>query len=105
MSRFSEKPVTGTSAMERAERLKAALRAAPRRLLIDGKAVASHSGETFETVNPATGEVLARVARGGAADIDQAVAAARRAFEHRAWRRMSANDRTKLLLRLADLIE
>jgi phenylacetaldehyde dehydrogenase len=97
--------VTGISAIERAERLKAALASAPRHLIIDGKQRPSISGETFEALNPATGEVLARVARGGASDVDLAVAAARRAFENRAWRQMSANDRGNLLLRLADLIE
>ncbi len=93
------------SVTERAERLKQSLAATPQQLLVDGKRVESVSGETFETVNPATGEVLARVARGDAADVDRAVSAARRAFEEPAWRRMSANDRTNLLLRLADLIE
>lgn len=97
--------MTGISAIERAGRLKAAMAAAPRTLLIDGKLTPSISGDTFETLNPATGETLARVSRANAADIDLAVAAARRAFENRAWRQMSANDRTNLLLRLADLIE
>jgi len=97
--------VTGISAIERAGRLKAALAAAPRPLLIDGKLRPSLSGDTFDTLNPATGETLARVARANAADVDLAVAAARKAFENRAWRQMSANDRTNLLLRLADLIE
>ncbi|MDY6949271.1 MAG: aldehyde dehydrogenase family protein, partial [Pseudomonadota bacterium] len=81
------------------------LAAAPQRHLIDGEWVAASSGDTFETIDPATGEVLARVARGTAADIDCAVKAARRAFSNPAWRGMSANDRTKLLLKLADLIE
>ena len=97
--------MTGISAIERAGRLKAALAAAPRPLLIDGKLRPSLSGDTFDTLNPATGETLARVARANAADVDLAVAAARKAFENRAWRQMSANDRTNLLLRLADLIE
>jgi phenylacetaldehyde dehydrogenase len=97
--------VTEISAIETAQRLKTALAANPQRLLIDGKPVPSVSGETFATLNPATGETLAQVARGNAADVDLAVAAARRAFENRAWRQMSANDRANLLLRLADLIE
>lgn len=74
-------------------------------LLIDGRRVAALSGESFATINPATGEEIAQVARGGAADIDRAVAAARRAFENPAWRRMNASDRSLLLYRLADLIE
>ncbi len=97
--------MTGISAIERAERLKAELAAAPRHLLIDGKQRPSISGNVFEALNPATGETLARVARASASDVDLAVAAARRAFENRAWRQMSANDRANLLLRLADLIE
>ncbi len=97
--------MTTVSVIERAASLKRALAASPQELLIDGRRVAAASGETFETLNPATGEVLARVAKGAAADVDRAVVAARRAFEQRAWRQMSANDRTNLLLRLADLIE
>ena len=93
------------SVIERAARLKRELAASSQRLLIDGKRLESVSGETFETLNPATGEVLARVAKGNAADVGLAVDAARKAFEDRAWRRMSAVDRTNLLLRLADLIE
>jgi len=97
--------VTGISAIERAKRLTAQLASAPQHLLIDGKRKAALSGETFEALNPATGETLARVARANAGDVDLAVSSARRAFENRAWRQMSANDRTNLLLRLADLIE
>jgi phenylacetaldehyde dehydrogenase len=97
--------VTVNPVLERAQRLKGTLAATSQRLVIDGKRLESSAGETFETVNPATGEVLARVARGNAADIDLAVAAARRAFEDRAWRTMSAYDRGNLLLKLADLIE
>lgn len=52
----------------------------PKRMLIDGKWVEAASGKTFESINPSTGEVLARVAEGDAEDIDRAVAAARRAF-------------------------
>jgi acyl-CoA reductase-like NAD-dependent aldehyde dehydrogenase len=97
--------VSEISAVQTAERLELALASAPQRHLIDGRWVESSSGETFETLNPATGKVLARAARGNAADVDAAVKAARRAFSNPAWRRMNANDRTKLLLRLADLIE
>jgi aldehyde dehydrogenase (NAD+) len=76
------------------------------RILIDNKWVDSVSGKTFETINPATGEVLAQVAEADAADVDLAVKAARKAFHSKAvWRRMSASERGKLLNRLADLIE
>ncbi len=76
------------------------------KMLIDNKWVDSVSGKTFETINPATGEVLANVAEADAADVDVAVKAARKAFHSKApWRRMSASERGKLLNRLADLIE
>jgi aldehyde dehydrogenase (NAD+) len=76
------------------------------KILIDNKWVTSVSGKTFETVNPATGEVLASVAEADAADVELAVKAARKAFHSKAhWRRMSASERGKLLNRLADLIE
>ncbi|HEX8758038.1 MAG TPA: aldehyde dehydrogenase family protein [Steroidobacteraceae bacterium] len=97
--------MSANSVLERAERLKRGLSAAPQRLVVDGKRLESRSGETFDTINPATGEVLARVAKGGSADSDLAVAAARRALELPAWRRMSGYERGNLLLRLADLIE
>lgn len=80
--------------------------AAPRRLLIGGEWVEAASGETFETVNPATEERLTDVARGGEEDIDRAVQAARRAFEEGAhWRRMTPSERGKLIWRIGDLIE
>jgi phenylacetaldehyde dehydrogenase len=79
---------------------------APHKLLIDGQWVESASGETFETINPATEEVLAEVAHGQAEDIDRAVAAARRAFDDDSpWRRMSPSDRGRVIWRIADLIE
>ncbi len=93
------------SAFDIAAKLQAQLLKRPPQLLIDGKFVDAVSGERFDTINPATGEVLASVARGGKADMDLAVKAARRAFENPEWRKMNAMDRTKLLLKLADLIE
>ncbi|MBI4391172.1 MAG: aldehyde dehydrogenase family protein, partial [candidate division NC10 bacterium] len=76
----------------------------PKKMLIDGKWVEAASGKTFETVNPATGEVLASVAEADREDIDRAVKAARRAFEG-PWAKVKPADRQRLLLRLADLIE
>lgn len=73
--------------------------------LIDGNWVPSVSGKTFETINPATEEVIADVAEGDAADIDAAVKAARHAFDKGPWRRMDARERGRLMYRLADLIE
>ena len=63
------------------------------------------SGKTFETINPATEEVIAQVAEGDAADVDLAVEAAREAFENGPWAKMDARDRGRLMYKLADLIE
>src|SRR5688500_2026779 len=73
-------------------------------LLIDGKWVDAESGKTFTTPNPATGEPLAEVAEADKADIDKAVAAARRAFEGK-WSKISARDRGRMLYKLSQLIE
>jgi phenylacetaldehyde dehydrogenase len=76
------------------------------KLLIDGDWVDAAAGETFETINPATEEVLTEVAYGRGEDIDRAVKAARRAFaDDSPWRRMNASDRGRLIWRIADLIE
>ncbi|MGH6942521.1 aldehyde dehydrogenase [Hypericibacter sp.] len=75
------------------------------RAFIDGKYVDAKSGKTFETHNPATGKLLAKVAEGDKADVDLAVAAARRAFESGAWSRRAPRERKKILLKFADLIE
>jgi acyl-CoA reductase-like NAD-dependent aldehyde dehydrogenase len=77
----------------------------PKGMLIGGEWTQAQSGETFDTVNPATGSVLATVASGGAADVDRAVAAARRAFEEPSWADMNPHERTLVLLRIADAIE
>jgi betaine-aldehyde dehydrogenase len=73
-------------------------------LFIDGQWVDAESGKTFATPNPSTGETLAEVAEADKADVDKAVAAARRAFEGK-WSRMSARDRGRLLYKLSQLIE
>jgi len=75
------------------------------KLLIANRWVASESGKTFATINPSTGEEICEVAEAGAADVEQAVRAARLAFEHGPWRSMRASERGRLLYRLADLIE
>ena len=72
-------------------------------LLIDGRRVAAAEGRTFETVNPATGEVFRTVAEAGAEDADRAVRAAARAFED--WSAWTPIQRAKVLYRWADLIE
>ena len=79
--------------------------ATPKKLLIDGKWVPASTGKTFDSIDPATGEVLARVAEGEKADIDLAVKAARRAFESGPWPKMSASERGRVIWKIADLIE
>jgi phenylacetaldehyde dehydrogenase len=74
-------------------------------LLIGGRFVPAASGESFEVENPAKETTIARVAKGGAEDIQRAVAAARQALEDRAWQRMNPSQRGQLLWRLADAIE
>jgi phenylacetaldehyde dehydrogenase len=76
-----------------------------RKMLIDGKWVAAASGACFDVVNPATGDVLARVAEGDGEDIDRAVAAANRAFDTGPWSKMTTSERGRCLWRLADLLE
>ena len=78
--------------------------AAPRKLFIDGQWTDAASGKTFETPNPATGEILANVAEGDAEDINRAVGAARRAFESGPWSRMTPSDRGRLIWKIGDLI-
>lgn len=78
--------------------------ARPQHLLIDGRRVPASSGRTFKSFNPATGQVIAVVAEGGEADVEHAVAAARRAFEG-PWRTMRASERGQILLRWADLLK
>ncbi len=78
---------------------------APRKMLIGGRWVDAASGKTFPTYNPATGEVLARVAEGNKTDADRAVAAARKAFDGGPWRKLTPSERGRLIWKLADLIE
>jgi phenylacetaldehyde dehydrogenase len=75
-----------------------------RPMLIGSEWVQSASGKTFETFNPATGEVLATVAEGGPEDIDRAVTIARETFETHTWTRMKPNERGRIIHRLGDLI-
>src|SRR5262249_61954516 len=76
------------------------------KLMIDGEWVEAASGQTFETLNPATEEALAEIAHGEAEDIDRAVRAARKAFaDDSPWRRMNPSDRGRLIWRVSELIE
>jgi 5-carboxymethyl-2-hydroxymuconic-semialdehyde dehydrogenase len=71
--------------------------------VIDGRSEPSASGATFDTHSPIDNQLLAKVARGDATDVDRAAQAARRAFP--AWRDMPASGRAKLLHQIADAIE
>jgi aldehyde dehydrogenase (NAD+) len=77
----------------------------PKKMLIGGQWVESSTGKRFESLNPATGEVLALVAEGDKEDIDRAVRSARKAFEEGPWNRMTPSERGRLIYKLADLIE
>jgi aldehyde dehydrogenase (NAD+) len=67
--------------------------------------VPAQSGKTLETINPANEEVLALIAEGDKADVDEAVKAARKAFEEGKWRSISPHQRTRYLLKIAELID
>lgn len=75
-----------------------------KRLLIDGRWVSAASGETIDTIDPATGQTIAAIARGAAADVEAAVAAARRAFEG-PWAGWTPFERQRLLLRVQDIVD
>lgn len=74
-------------------------------MLIDGASVDALSGETFDRVSPAHDQVVSRFPRGGAADTDRAVAAARRAVDEGPWPRATGSQRARVLRRVAELIE
>ena len=72
---------------------------------IGGKWIPAASGKTFETIHPATEEVICEVAEGDKEDVDLAVEAARAAFDTGPWSKIDARERGHLMNRLADLIE
>lgn len=74
------------------------------RLLIDGEFVEARSGERFKTYEPATGAVLAQVAKAGSEDLERAVAAARQAFDEGPWPKLPPFERGQVLRRIADRI-
>lgn len=75
------------------------------RLFIGGKWRDAASGKKFETVNPATGKIITRVAEGDRADIDLAVKAARKAFDEGPWRKFSARERGRILWKVSEVLE
>lgn len=76
-----------------------------KKMYINGEWVESVSGQTFDTLNPATGEILATLYEAGPDDVDRAVEAARVAFDNGPWSKMSAAERSRLIYKLADLME
>lgn len=74
-------------------------------LLINGQFVDAASGKTFPTLDPRTGEVIAHIAEGDVEDVNRAVSAARKAFDEGPWPRMTAYERSRIILRFADLLE
>jgi phenylacetaldehyde dehydrogenase len=74
-------------------------------LLIDGEWVEAVDGDPFSSIDPATGETLASVQHAGPADVDRAVRAARAAFDDRRWSGLRPGERTRVLTRIAELIE
>lgn len=76
-----------------------------KKLYVNGDFIESASGKTFKTPNPATGDTLAVVYEGSREDIHKAVMAARLAFDEGPWSRMSGADRSRLMYKLADLME
>jgi acyl-CoA reductase-like NAD-dependent aldehyde dehydrogenase len=72
---------------------------------IDGRFTPAADGRTFATVSPRDGSEIAQVARGGATDIDLAVAAARRAFDRGDWAFADPAQRGRVLVRLAEQLK
>jgi aldehyde dehydrogenase (NAD+) len=79
--------------------------AGKKKLFINGEFIESQSQKTFETYNPATGEVLATVFEANEVDVDLAVKAARKAFDEGPWSKMGSAQRSRLMYKLADLME
>jgi coniferyl-aldehyde dehydrogenase len=75
------------------------------KLFINGEFVDAASGKEFETRDPRTGDVIAKIAEADKEDVDMAVKAAREAFDHGPWPRMSGYERGRILYKFADLIE
>ncbi len=76
----------------------------PVKLLIAGQLIDAAEGETFESINPATGQPWAMVAKAGKEDVDRAVAAARKAFDEGPWPGMPPYQRGRVLAKMADII-
>ena len=77
----------------------------PTGAFIDGRFQVAGSGETFDTVNPANGNVLTRVAACGRVEVDHAVLKARESFEDRRWAGLHPSDRKAVLIKLCKLMK
>ncbi len=77
----------------------------PKKMLIGGKWVEAKSGKTFDVYDPATDQVVAQAAEGEAADVELAVAAARKAFDQGPWSKMGGSERSRLIWKIGELIE
>jgi aldehyde dehydrogenase (NAD+) len=75
------------------------------KVVIGGELADAASGETFDSIDPSTGETFATVAKGGAEDVRRAVEAARKAFDEGPWPKMRGRDRAAALLKVADLVK
>src|SRR3978361_691462 len=75
------------------------------KLFINNKWVAAKSGETLDVFDPSTGQVIAKVAAADKADVDDAVKAARAAFDGGAWSRLTPSQRGQLLWKVGDLLD
>ncbi|AHG89731.1 Aldehyde Dehydrogenase [Gemmatirosa kalamazoonensis] len=71
---------------------------------VDGRFVPSHAAASLDVIDPSTEEVIARVPEGSAEDVNAAVAAARRAFDGGPWRDVTAQERGRILFRLAEVV-
>src|SRR5688572_33030805 len=96
--------MTTATAAQLSDAARAFVECPPDKLLIGEEWVESASGETFETIDPATGDVICEVAKAGAEDVDRAVKAAQAALEG-PWSEMPAAGREKLMHELANLVD
>ncbi|WP_339181773.1 aldehyde dehydrogenase family protein [Oceanobacillus sp. FSL W7-1293] len=72
---------------------------------INGQYVTAQNGQTFDVLNPATEEVIAKVSQADESDLDLAVQAARKAFDEGQWTKMEAAERSRIIYKFADLLE
>src|SRR5215831_4338642 len=98
-------PMDATTAHAQLGKTASSFLAGKHQLFIDGKSIDAKSGKKFDVFDPATGQAIAAVAEADKADVDEAVKAARRAFETGPWSKTSPQGRSKLIWKLADLLE